>query len=647
MSTEVSPREMRPVPLSPGDVFAGHRIEGVAGRGGMGVVYRARQIALDLTVALKVISPELAGDSGFRRRFQDEARLAASLEHPNVLPVRDAGEEQGLLYIAMRFVQGTDLRRVIEDAGRLEPGEVAAIADQVASGLDAAHAHGLVHRDVKPENVLIEHTEAGPHAYLADFGLTKDTASKSGLTGTGTWVGTLDYVAPEQVCGEPVDARTDVYAFGCMLFEMLSGRVPFDRDSDIAKLWAHVHDPPPPLDPALGLDQRYDEVLARAMAIDPDERYLSAGDLGRALQGAVGGEVVTVPERSVAQGRAANPQLGSTQTPRSATPRKRLAIGAAMIGLLAAIAVAAVAVGNSGSGGDAGGGARSQQARLGTAIRQLGQIPRAASLSASLNATSKQLVNVMNGHGSARTIQPDVSTEVFTARQLLVSATPPTASFSASGHTLNTSLQSLSQAALTLQRLQALIARLCGSRSCPTPTNLAQIKHDRAQLAKILSLIKQYDGDQSAALTNLRATITSLNHQLSQRHLLDHPERQQLAVADSNINMLHRSAAATTDALNKAASTKTQTLTAAAAALTKTTTTPTTSGSSSGPVVTTPSPSSSSQPGSGSQGSPSYSAPPVAPTAPSSSGSGGGSGSSRGGGGSRSRGKGSGSTPVG
>jgi serine/threonine protein kinase len=613
----------------------------------MGVVYRARQIALDLTVALKVISPELAGDSGFRSRFQDEARLAASLEHPNVLPVRDAGEERGLLYISMRFVQGTDLRRVIEDAGRLKPGEVAAIANQVASALDAAHAHGLVHRDVKPENVLIEHTEAGPHAYLADFGLTKDTASQSGLTGTGTWVGTLDYVAPEQVLGEPVDARADVYALGCMVFQMLSGRVPFDRDSDIAKLWAHVHDPPPPLDPALGLDQRYDEVLARAMANDPDERYPSAGDLGRALQAAVGGEVVMVPERSVAQGRAANPQLGSTQTPRSPTPRKRLAIGAVMIGLLAAIAVAAIAVGNSGSGARshsgsgagsrAGSGAGSQQAGLGTAIGQLNKIPRAASLSASLNTTSKKLVNVITGHGSASTIQPEASHEVFTARQLLASTTPPTApptaSFSASGHSLNTSLQSLYQAALTLQNLQRRVARLCRSNSCSNPTNLAQIKHDQAQLAKIHSVIKQYDREQSAALTNLRTTITSLNHQLSQLHLLDQAERQQLHVADSNINTLHSSAAATTDALNKATATKTQTLAAAATALTRATapttpTRPTVSTSRSAPSSTGVSSASSNPPagGSGSSSSGSGSAPA------------GGSGSS---------GQGSGSTPIG
>jgi hypothetical protein len=322
----------------------------------------------------------------------------------------------------------------------------------------------------------------------------------------------------------------------------------------------------------------------------------------------------------------------SRQTSPSTTPRKRLAIGAVVIGLLAAIAVVAVAVGRSGSS------AGSQQAGLGTAIGQLNKIPRAASLSASLNTTSKQLVNVMNGHGSASTIQPDVSTEVSTARQLLVSTTPPTASFSASGRTLNTSLQSLSQAALTLQRLQALIARLCGSSSCPTPTSLAQIKHDQAQLAKILSLTRRYDGDQSAALTDLRATNTILNHQLSQRHLLNPRERRQLVTADANITGLQSSVTTTSNALNEATSTKTQTLTAAATALTQTATTTPTSGSSSGPVVTTPSASSSSQPGSGSQGSPSSSAPSAAPTAPSSSGSGGVTGSG---------GKGSGSTPVG
>jgi serine/threonine protein kinase/uncharacterized RDD family membrane protein YckC len=273
--------------LPPGQVVGGYRIDGVAGRGGMGVVYRATQLALDRTVALKLIAPEIAGDEGFRERFKRESRIAASIEHPNVIPVHEAGEADGLLFIAMRFVDGTDLRELLQRAGALSPLRVAAIVAQIARALDAAHASGLVHRDVKPGNVLIADRGGGEHVYLTDFGLTKRSASDSALTGTGQWVGTLDYVAPEQIEGRRVDGRTDVYALGCVLFEALTGHVPFERDTDVSKLWAHISEPPPsPSARHPGVPPAFDAVVARAMAKDPDARFASAGELAAAASAA-------------------------------------------------------------------------------------------------------------------------------------------------------------------------------------------------------------------------------------------------------------------------------------------------------------------------------------------------------------------------
>ena len=218
-----------------GSVFAGHRIEGIAGKGGMGIVYRATQLALDRTVALKLIAPELADDPAFRERFVAESKAAASIEHPNVFPIYYAEERDGILYIAMRFVDGDDLRKRLRSHGALSPRRAARIVDQVASALDAAHERGLVHRDVKPANVLIPASHPHrprDHAYLTDFGLTKAVAASSAASRTKGWVGTLGYVAPEQIRGERVDARADVYALACVLFHALAGRPPYGRDSD-------------------------------------------------------------------------------------------------------------------------------------------------------------------------------------------------------------------------------------------------------------------------------------------------------------------------------------------------------------------------------------------------------------------------------
>jgi serine/threonine protein kinase len=313
--------------LDVGSEIGGYRIESEAGRGGMGVVYRATQLALDRVVALKLIAPELANDEDFRERFKRESRIAASIDDPNVIPVYEAGEEDGLLFITMRFVQGTDLRQLLIQEGRLESERAASIIGQVADALDAAHAHGLVHRDIKPGNILIAKRGRRDHAYLTDFGLTKHRASKAGLTKTGTWVGTLDYVAPEQIQGGEIDGRTDVYALGCVLYQCLAGQVPFERDSDIAKIWAHIADPPKPLREIVDVAPSLEEVVEKAMAKEPDARFGTAGDFGRAASAAADGSAVAVapppgavpapPEPPSAAGPVAPPPPSA---PRPAAP---------------------------------------------------------------------------------------------------------------------------------------------------------------------------------------------------------------------------------------------------------------------------------------------------------------------------------------
>ena len=333
--------------LAPGSQFAGHRIEAVAGRGGMGVVYRARQLSLDRTVALKVIAPGLMQDAAMRRRFVRESHVAASLDHPHVIPVFYAGEEHGVAYIAMRFVDGDDLRTLVRREGPLEPVRAARIVAEVADALDAAHAAGLVHRDVKPANVLLG---ARDHVYLTDFGLTKHVLSEpgAGVTREGHWVGTLDFVSPEQIRGERVDARSDVYGLGCLLFYVLAARPPFDRAGDEAKLWAHLSEPPPAVsDAAPGMPRTLDAVVARALAKSPEERYQSAGDLGRDAQAAVSGRRPPAPEHLVAVGAAAPIEMG-TRTAAASPPappperprrRARTLAGAGLVALAAAAAV--------------------------------------------------------------------------------------------------------------------------------------------------------------------------------------------------------------------------------------------------------------------------------------------------------------------
>jgi predicted Ser/Thr protein kinase len=286
--------------------IAGFKVIEELGRGGMGVVYLAEETRLGRRVALKVISPALASDQDFRSRFEREARLAASLDHPNVVPVFAAGSSEGVLYLSMRYVPGVDLRALLAERGSLKPGTAAAICEQVGRALDAAHSRGLVHRDVKPGNILVTDPDGELHVYLSDFGLTKESSSEgASLTHTGAWVGTVDYVAPEQLEGRGVDARTDVYSLGCVLYQTLSGRAPY-AGSDPQKMYKHMNADPPSLrDTHPGLAADFDPVIARGMAKDPDARYLSAGDLGLAASAAARGQAVVAPERTVAAGAAA------------------------------------------------------------------------------------------------------------------------------------------------------------------------------------------------------------------------------------------------------------------------------------------------------------------------------------------------------
>jgi serine/threonine-protein kinase len=265
-----------------GSEFIGYRIENAIGRGGMGIVYRAYDLRLKRTIALKLVTPELVLDERFRERFARETELAMALEHPNVVPIHDAGDVDGRLYLAMRLVSGGDLREVLRAEGALEPARALAICRQVAAALDAAHARGLVHGDVKPSNVLLEENE---HVYLADFGLTRRLDEQS----EGRSVGTPSYLAPEQLKGKPGDERTDVYSLGCLLFECLTGSPPFAGDSRLAVAWAHLEEEPPsPSKRRPGLPEELDRVMSRALAKEPEERFPSAGELVSAAERALG-----------------------------------------------------------------------------------------------------------------------------------------------------------------------------------------------------------------------------------------------------------------------------------------------------------------------------------------------------------------------
>ena len=284
-----------------GDEIAGYTLESLVGRGGMGEVFRAVDGHLARAVALKVLAPGLVHDEASRDRILRESQLAASIDHPNVIPVYAAGEADGHVYIAMRLVEGSDLRSVLRRDGRLEPARAIALVAQVASALDAAHARGLVHRDVKPSNVLIDSQQEREHCYLADFGITTTASDLQPVDVSQRLLGTLAYVAPEQVRGDPVDARADVYSLGCLLFECLTGEVPFVRDSDIAVVFAHLEEPPPRPSERVGeLPSEIDAVIARALAKQPEDRYETCGELVDDARRALGLDEPRRPRRGLA-----------------------------------------------------------------------------------------------------------------------------------------------------------------------------------------------------------------------------------------------------------------------------------------------------------------------------------------------------------
>jgi YVTN family beta-propeller protein len=279
------PRAISQSEVQMGSEFLGYRIEEQIGRGGMGIVYRAYDLRLKRTVALKLVTPELALDERFRERFAKETELAISLEHPNVVPIHDAGDVAGRLYLAMRLV-GTDLRKLLRAENTLEPSRALAICRQVANALDAAHANGLVHRDVKPSNILLDEAE---HVYLADFGLTRRLEETGVLAGEGRAVGTPAYLAPEQIEGGLVDGRADVYSLGCVLYECLTGEPPFLHGSRLAVAWAHLEDDPPSARARdSDLPEAIDAVLRGAMAKSRDERYGTCTALIEAAEAAFG-----------------------------------------------------------------------------------------------------------------------------------------------------------------------------------------------------------------------------------------------------------------------------------------------------------------------------------------------------------------------
>jgi serine/threonine-protein kinase len=321
-----------------GDTFGEYTIDALLGRGGMGSVYLATHGRLGRRVALKLLAPELANDEAFRARFLRESRLAASLDHPNVIPIYDANEIDGVLFLAMRYVNGPSLQAFVRERGALSVGETSRIADQVGGALDAAHRAGLVHRDVKPANVLV--AEPSMHVYLCDFGLAKQTSS-GGTTQTGFFLGTLDYAAPEQIEGKQVDARTDVYALGGVVHYCLTGRPPYARGSDVALLQAHLNDPPPlPSKLRSDIPAAVDAVVAKAMAKAPAARYEAAGALASDLRRAASGEAVYVDDGST---RAAP----TVQT--APRPRRHSRLIALVAVVLVAVAAAAIVLATRGS----------------------------------------------------------------------------------------------------------------------------------------------------------------------------------------------------------------------------------------------------------------------------------------------------------
>ena len=293
-------------PLTQGDQLGDFEIVSAAGAGGMGVVYKAKQKSLDRDVALKVIRDEIATEPEFRQRFMREARLAASVDHPNVVTVYDVGSEDDRLYLVMQWIDGSDVKEQLQESGRLPPKRAIAIGSQIAGALDALHSvSGLIHRDVKPANVLLRTVGGEDHAYLTDFGIAKPPEALEHLTKTGSTVGTTGYLSPEQIQGGEAGPRSDLYALGCLVFEMLTGKAPFEGENELAVRWAHANDPRPLVSEAVpALGQRYDEFFAYALAVDPAERFGSGREFAGALTAAMTSESATDATAVISQPRA-------------------------------------------------------------------------------------------------------------------------------------------------------------------------------------------------------------------------------------------------------------------------------------------------------------------------------------------------------
>jgi len=339
---------------SVGDELGGCRLDRLAAHGGMGVVFEATQLTLGRRVAVKVISPALANDKEFRERFVREAQMTASVHHPNIVDVYDAGEQDGVLYLVMRFVDGVDLRTVLRDGGRCSARRAASICSDVAAALDAAHAAGMTHRDVTPSNILLSGSGDDEQALLTDFGLVKQ-AGTDGHTKSGTWLGTLAFVAPEALRDDPIDQRADVYALGCVLFRMIAGVPPFARDHDAATIAAHLSDPPPLLSEVSTSPPALDAVVNKALAKNPAERFATAGQFASAAREAinVGEAAPTAHEetktRVAPPGFAVRPAGNEAPTAAAGPaprPRRARRAGVLMFAGLAAIAgaVGAIAV---------------------------------------------------------------------------------------------------------------------------------------------------------------------------------------------------------------------------------------------------------------------------------------------------------------
>jgi hypothetical protein len=317
-----------PPPVTTGSIVAGFRVLSLIGAGAMGSVYLAEDTRTGEQVALKVLAPELAEDERFRQRFTRESALAAALDHPHIVRTISSGEADGLLYLAMAYVNGSDLRDILRREGRLDQERALGLVAQAAAGLDEAHGAGLVHRDVKPGNILIGLGPDGERGYVCDFGLARHVSSVSSLTGDRGFVGTIDYISPEQIEGRPVERRTDVYSLGCVLFECLAGARPFERESDLSVVFAHLNEPPPRISEARPeLPVAFDEVFAVALAKSPNDRYETCGELAAAARNAGRGEAFA----------------------RGTSPRRRLLAGAAVLVVAAGAALVGVVATRGGS----------------------------------------------------------------------------------------------------------------------------------------------------------------------------------------------------------------------------------------------------------------------------------------------------------